>query len=359
MSDRSEFQEFVRKLQTAKGLEKTIPAVFGIERKEVYITKWLAYMLSADIIGADVLNAFLSLCGESKTIGHGDAVTVHAEYSFSSQKRIDILVFTDKYLIGIENKLYADEGEDQTNNYSNEMEKEAGGRKVVKIFLRPEYNKSRSGYFDNITYTQLLENIDGIDYSDEDVDQFDKMMFIEFKKYIRECLCVNYEFPRMSEKARLYHQYAEAVMKAKKEYEVFANNLRDWLKSELETQMNEKGYSIDFRSNYCQIYREEWKKIEFHFEIIWNGTFVANCENINVHVHLENFEEAEEKDVFNYFNVGSIEPKGIKSLTHKILPCDFSSENAAKDTVARILKTINSEVFQEYARMADEYLSKQ
>ena len=94
-------------------------------------------------------------------------------------------------------------------------------------------------------------------------------------------------------------------------------------------------------------------------EIIWNGTFVANCENINVHVHLENFEEAKEKDVFNYFNVGSIEPTGIKSLTHKILPCDFSSENAAKDTGARILKTINSEVFQEYDRMADEYLSKQ
>lgn len=62
MCEFSEFREFVSKLQTVKEpvkRVKTIPAVFGIETKEVYITKWIAYMLSVNIIGADILNAFL------------------------------------------------------------------------------------------------------------------------------------------------------------------------------------------------------------------------------------------------------------------------------------------------------------
>lgn len=367
MSEFSEFQEFVSKLQTAKGSVKTIPAVFGIELKEVYITKWLAYMLSTDIIGVDILNAFVSLCRENETIGYDDDVKVHAEYSFPSQKRIDILVFTDNYLIGIENKLDAAEGTDQTNIYSKEMEKMAGGRKIVKIFIRPEYNNSRSDYFDNITYTQLLEKIDGTEYSDEVVDPFDKMMFIELKKYIKECLCVNYEYPRMSEKAQLYYQYADVVRSAEKEYDDFARAFPDWLESALKALMEEHGYLIYFdkKDCYCRIFRDEWESIRFHFEIVWKGTLTDN-KQLEVYAHLEYWDEdkAEGKDIsdiYRAFDIDEDEPKFRIDLTKKqyYVDCDFSSETAAKATVDKILEKLKNEEFQQYARKADEYLSKQ
>lgn len=275
--------------------------------------------------------------------------------------------------------MYAAEGTDQTYTYSEDMKEMAGGRKIIKIFLRPENNKSKSRYFENnITYTQLLKKISVIEYSDGSVDPFDRMMFIEFKKYIRECLCVTYEYPRMSEKAQLYHRYEKAVKNAEseykafkaveiaeREYNAFAKKVSNWLEYTLKALMKEQGYFIDFKSNYCRIFRKEWESIRFHFEIVWEGTLADNIQ-LEVSAHLEYWDEdkAEGKDIsdiYSAFNIDEDEPKFCMDLTKKqyYVDCDFTSETAAKATVDKILETLKHGEFQQYARKADEYLSKQ
>ena len=158
-------KEFMKFLNEIKELEQknrveTIPEVFGIQYKEVYITKWIAYLLRSRTFGVEILNAILSI-NNGSTIKINKIDKVYSEYVFDTKRRIDILIYADNYIIGIENKIWSSEQENQTSDYEESMSKLSS--KYKGIYLHPEQNSTKSDVFDNVTYTQLYNKLKEID----------------------------------------------------------------------------------------------------------------------------------------------------------------------------------------------------
>lgn len=140
-------ESFIKEVQNAEQKQeiKTLPEVFGIQYKEVYITKWIAYLLRNKDFGTSVLNALL---GNTTFVKDDESLEVFTEYFFDDGRRIDILVITDKFIIGIENKIWSGEQENQTSDYKNSLES-----------LEIKYNKKNAlVYFciQNLTKANLI-----------------------------------------------------------------------------------------------------------------------------------------------------------------------------------------------------------
>lgn len=355
-----ELQQVITELQAIKDKHEppTLPEIFGIEYKEIYITKWLAYLLAADVIGIDILNALLFIYGQSGKIDYTEKPVVKSEYPFNSHRRIDIIIFTNDYLIGIENKLL-DKDSSHTSDYSKCMDKIADKRKTVKIYLRPEFNNSKSTAFVNITYTQLLNEINDIQYPSGSVDPNANMLFTEFKKYVKECLCVKY--PEFSPKARLYHEYEDVILSAQNEYDDARQKMIYWIKAAFE----KKGFTgapkveSQIKNNYWQLFRGELNKIGFHFELRWEREQLnEGLITVEAHLELESAElnENDKNAICREFGIKRGKGEPNDPLESQTVSCDFSTETSAHRTIEKITKVLESPHFERWAQKADEYM---
>ena len=140
----------------------TLPGIFGKQRNETFITSWLAYLLNPDVngIGVTALNALLK-CYEKQSgretegllITDAEQIVVETEYTFAeSGRRIDLLITTESYVIGVEHKIDAGEHGDQTSDYwqgllklrdaenQNLSQKPSEPKGTVAIYLTPKAN---------------------------------------------------------------------------------------------------------------------------------------------------------------------------------------------------------------------------
>jgi hypothetical protein len=168
-------------------ITNTMVKILGIEGRETYITKWLAFLLDPNNYGnPDILNALLGIYNEkllnSNTTKHSsvelitDASSVEVTYEFvlDENGRIDLLIESNDFLIGIENKIFATLGNQQLKRYNQalnqlikekkESEKQDGvnerDRECVLIFLTPsKHSESESDGFIKITYKELVEKL--------------------------------------------------------------------------------------------------------------------------------------------------------------------------------------------------------
>ncbi len=80
------------------------------------------------------LNALLAAIGVPR-INSLDAVKVRREASTRAKRRIDIVIETSGYVIGIENKPWAVQQKDQLKDYRDELRADLRGRKPILIFI--------------------------------------------------------------------------------------------------------------------------------------------------------------------------------------------------------------------------------
>lgn len=323
---------------------RTIPEVYGIQYKEVYITKWITYLLKTKAFGIDILNLLLSINRSDVKIG--TIKKVHAEYVFDTKRRIDILIFTDKYLIGIENKIWSGEQENQTSDYKACMEtikaKTKGIEDCIGIFLHPEQNSTNSDHFDNVTYTQLYNQLKKIK-SCECSDSFEKMMFEQFMMYVKEYLYMNNgEFPEISDNVKLYAQYINIISAISDDYKSTSSRIIEWLKYKFENSQYE---ILEAGNGYMQIVprgcKEKWEAIGFHLEILWSRDFMINGE-IEIEAHLEKTKGDNVQQIFHKFDVANVEYRGHDKPLVKgnSVSCNFETETKAEDTFKQILNEL-------------------
>lgn len=91
-----------------------------------------------------------------------DNVTVEREYSTIKKNRIYLVLISDNYIVGIENKIFSsvyndlEDYKDTIDKLSISNQKEA---KHIVLSLREEKEVSKSSGFINITYDNLFERI--------------------------------------------------------------------------------------------------------------------------------------------------------------------------------------------------------
>lgn len=356
------FEEFIKAIQDTewKNEIRTIPEVFGIQYKEVYITKWLAYLLRQKEFGWVILNALLRIGGTDTQVEENDIEKVYTEYVFHSGRRIDILIETKDCLIGIENKIWSGEQENQTADYENSLKELSSEKKHIGIYLHPEQNRSKpgAGLFQNVTYTALYDELQQVKQSDETMP-FAWMMFDQFMVYVKECLYMSDEkYTEMSESAKRFSRYADTIFTIEEIYKAEAERIIGWIAAQLrENTLYPIGNPLN--QTYWQIVQDEkWQKIGFHFELVWEGYFIKKGV-LGLHIHLERVDGKIAPEIRDLFHISDEKERGVKYPLDKTdIECDFSSEQLADETIKRIVEATKQGKFAEYAMLANEYIKK-
>ena len=144
-----------------------------------------------------------------------------------------------------------------------------------------------------------------------------------------------------------------------------------WIERQIKELSNGRYEVFEKSKNefYSIISKEEWKKIIFHFELKWTPRSpISKTSNINIRVHLESKYITEDLDIDrtarDYFAQHKCIIKGNtikkidnKSLELSVIP-DFSSEKTAQNTIKAIIKILDSDAYQQCAKIADECIEK-
>ena len=115
------FKDFLAKapIVNLKTPTVTFGTIFKHEHKENFISDWLAYLLDPNNIGTtEPLECFINIAhaDENYTIDFSE-VNIQREYVFQeSKRRIDFLITTPSHIIGIENKIWSKQLENEFKN---------------------------------------------------------------------------------------------------------------------------------------------------------------------------------------------------------------------------------------------------
>lgn len=355
------FEKICKELQECKQQikPKSIPEIFGIQHKEVYITQWIGYLLDPNKngLGIDPLNALLragGFAGISEKVNLKD-IKIYTEYVFGNNRRIDIFIETPECLIGIENKIWSDEQVDQTKDYEESLNKMTGDpEKVRSIYLYPEQNKNVHPVesFHRVTYKQLHNELKKISVKDS-VDR-DQWILNEFIKYVEENLM---KFQSLTPMGKLYAAYRSDIEKAAKEYIDYVAYIAEQMKNKIEAA----GFKL---KKICDtVYQIDpitvANQFNFHFEIQFCS------DEILLLIHLEKSGSSSEgfKAAQVYFsqnaeitdeNEWKID-RNTCTIAEKSFDIDFKSESDLNRELDLIVDEMKSKEFQKWAKIAVEY----
>jgi hypothetical protein len=130
-------------------------SVFDLfEPRELTLSRIIAELLDPNAShgqGTLFLNALLSHLGLSP-INIREAVRVNREVTTKTGRRIDIVVDTAEFIVGIENKPWAEQQENQLSDYWNELKHLAGKKKFRLVFLSNQGAKTAKGEVVELPY---------------------------------------------------------------------------------------------------------------------------------------------------------------------------------------------------------------
>ena len=143
-------------------IEPTFLDISGFPHYENVCSNILQFFFQtneAHNMGDLFIQALLKTVGEN--ISNSILVNeVVREQPTPSGKRLDIVITTDDYVVGIENKIYAVLTND-LGDYSNYLQSILAGRKLKKIVLSLHPIATYSGFV-NITYKELFNSVDSL-----------------------------------------------------------------------------------------------------------------------------------------------------------------------------------------------------
>lgn len=171
----------------------TFMAISGYPHYENVCSNILAFLFDSDAehgFSNLWLRALMNCYPNNDNSENSDIRSESIEREFPTSKggRLDLLIQTNKYVIGIENKIYST----VTNNledYANTIEKTYKDcdsncdNKCILLTLRDESNKAKNGFI-NITYKQLFEEVKSL--MGEYIDKANNTWLIYIKDFIYE-----------------------------------------------------------------------------------------------------------------------------------------------------------------------------
>lgn len=171
-------KEFNQRQSTGKVSEptNTIARIFNKESTENFISDWIAFLIDPNTFGTTkILNALFKIADCNFQISENENVSVEREKIFNDHRRIDFYIETEEKIIGIENKIWSDLGNNQLEDYVKSLDEiceQIGKKESVKILLYPQENKcqkimnmlkrNKDCGFIPISYEQFIEALKDI-----------------------------------------------------------------------------------------------------------------------------------------------------------------------------------------------------
>jgi hypothetical protein len=250
----------------------TIPSIFRKSYDENFISDYLAYILdpARNGIGSEPLINLLQRVGVDTSFLEFEFVDIQREYVLSSGGRIDFLIKIDqKVVIGIENKIYASEGNHQTVSYATAIKKEFSEFERVLIFLTRVGVAARSSKFTSLSYHDLLEILEQTEVRLRD-DFRTYFFWQDFIIHLEDYILMKKSDFELSEKSKLYFNHFTMLRDLEKSFKQDMQEYFDYLAAITVDVLGGKGWQAIFRPSrtYQQIYKESWdtQGLWIHFE---------------------------------------------------------------------------------------------
>lgn len=150
-------------IDACTGRKFNIFSILGIDEREIYICRIISELLSPQ--GAHgqkdlYLRLFIDTV-LSKEINCNDSTSVTREYKTDQRRRIDIVIDTPKYIIGIETKINAGDGKEQLQDYWNSLKTQ--NKDFYLLYLTKLGNEASPESLGNLK----KENVQNISFKDD------------------------------------------------------------------------------------------------------------------------------------------------------------------------------------------------
>lgn len=356
MINLQEIREFLDNLPYIRIKEKefTLAHIFRKNRNENFSSDWLAYILDPALFKSyKPINALLKILKKS-TIDINQKVTVEREVSLGEYGRIDLLITTDEYLIGIENKIDAWTRENQCEDYAKGLNERKGEKEVVCVLLSPQSNNVSSVKFESLNYEELIEEF--------------KLISIDFIKNLRSAFLLKDYITYMEEnimkakidfdveeKATAYLiNQSDKIDKINSFLAVQKINLNNHIENELSGVKEKMGkdWEYFYNSGYWQLYKSSWREngIDVHYEVL-----AADRKNSLTYVDYNLVIHEESPRKYKKFKDGfkPVLKEIEQSIQQKEFSLDFSSNDGFKSSLEAILKNLKK-----YAEDTSEKIDK-
>lgn len=246
---------------------ETIARIFKKDRAENFISDWLAFLMENN---PSVLKSIFKCADVSM---ENLDFEIEREYVFQDNRRIDFLLIGQNTIVGIENKVDSGKLENQLKDYSKSLDKLAGKRNIVKIFLKPKSNLSEaSDGFIPITYEELILEFKKI-HIDFIEDLRVAFLLNDFITHVEENIALkNVEGFEFNEWTFFLSKHNKNLLTIAEETKKESINVNNFIKEKLLSIVD---YSDEWtigndkpEPTYIQLYKKNWKNPFVHFELL-------------------------------------------------------------------------------------------
>lgn len=337
----------------------TIAHIFHHEQKENFISDWLAFLINPEYTGStEPLTALLKLAVGTEQIDISD-VSIFREYTFEDQRRIDFLIETGDYLIGIENKIWSDLQDRQLEDYKAQLSspKVLNGRQLILILLYPKRNSSlptnspeHLHSFLTVTYEDLIDEFKKIRFSIFENLRATVMMedfILHMEEYIMaesNKSTVNLDMWHFETAYQDKLHTLKASLKESKEQ--FSKYIADRMHQIVKDQGGGDEWNIATYNTYFQLYKSGWENHQVHFELLKQDEFAAREFDVVLHTN-------ERKKIARTKALSSLEFEAGK----KTFPISYASQADFERTMDAVFSELDAMVAK-YTGIIDMEIAK-
>jgi hypothetical protein len=251
----------------------TIPAIFGRQHDENFISDYLAYVLdpAENGIGEAPLAQLLHLCGIEAGDLPLEEVMIHREYQLENG-RIDLLLeWEDMLVLGIENKILSAEGTGQTRYYAKVVPRLFEGTPYHLVYLTRDGHKAGSSKFQSISYAQLLAALRNVAVTSATSSR-QRFLWDDFLEHLEVYIIMSdpdhFEF---SEKSKLYIEHQTMLHDLENTFKKEWNEALAYIEQQLYTHLKGGPWITRFygtKYNFHQVLKPSWDLagLSIHYE---------------------------------------------------------------------------------------------
>lgn len=331
-----------------KPITDTIARIFGKTRDENFISDWLAYLIGND-------NQVLELLFEHFDFGESVSdFSVVREYLFNDGRRIDFLIESDSFIVGIENKVDSGKQQNQLRDYQRNIKKLAKGRAILLVFLKPYNNSSvASNGFVGLDYEELVSILKRSEVNFIN-DLRNAFLLQDFITHLEENLMSknkDYSYNEWTAFIGEHQDKLDTIIKAGKVERVnFMAQIHKEIHSLVEYSDEWDFSKFTANVNFLQLFKKTWKQsVDIHFELfIKNGLYLP--EKVVIRVDVEGRVRKDEKETAARF-------LGFRTLINEvseIIIFDYSTQETLNESIEE-LKRQFLVIIEKYTKLIDDW----
>ena len=301
----------------------TIPKIFNKSHNENFISDYLAYILNPkrNGIGNQPLNILMELISPEIELRDFQKVEIIREYPLH-ERRIDILILIDDMIvIGLENKIFAFESQEQTVFYAQALDQFFQNRERLYAFLTIEGKAAYSDKFRALSYQQLLTAFQAVQFPAGDFKK--RTLWEDFLMHMEIHLTMNskkLDIPE-PEKLSLYLKHHKMLSDLRSAYEGSREAVFNTIAQDIQKEFGNWDWIFNFNParDWQLMYKPHWylKKPPIRVMLVmWFTREILLANDFLISIEVQGYEKEwdTQEEIPQFFNLFEPRFNALKTI---------------------------------------------